>query len=110
MRKKLDIKIKAKFFRGLADPTRLSILESLLPGEKTVGEIVKETGQTQPNVSNHLKCLLECGLVRNRREGKNIHYAIRAAEVKKLLLTFEKVLSDIYPQIARCRRYEEAND
>ena len=46
--------IKSKIIRGLADTTRLSILESLREGEKTTSEIVKETKHNQSNVSNHL--------------------------------------------------------
>ncbi|MGC2427049.1 MAG: metalloregulator ArsR/SmtB family transcription factor, partial [Nitrososphaeraceae archaeon] len=53
--------LKAKLFRGLGDSTRLSILESLRKGEKATSQIVKETGQSQSNVSNHLACLLDCG-------------------------------------------------
>jgi DNA-binding transcriptional ArsR family regulator len=66
------LSIKAKLFRGLGDTTRLSILEVLKEGETTTSEIVKKTGQSQSNISNHLSCLLDCGLVSNRREGKNI--------------------------------------
>jgi DNA-binding transcriptional ArsR family regulator len=51
---------------------QLSILEVLKEGETTTSEIVKKTGQSQSNISNHLSCLLDCGLVSNRREGKNI--------------------------------------
>src|SRR4051794_9814886 len=68
------LSLKAKLFRGMADTTRLSILEALRNGEKTTSEIVKETAHNQSNVSNHLACLLDCGLVKNRREGKNIYY------------------------------------
>ncbi len=101
------LKIKAKFFRGFADPTRLAILECLRDGERTVTEIVAETGQSQSNVSNHLSCLLECGLVKNRREGKNICYSIRNAKVKELLVNSDIVLSEVYRAIFECIRYEE---
>lgn len=101
------LKIKAKFFRGFADPTRLAILESIRDGEKTVSEIVQETGQSQSNVSNHLSCLLECGLVKNRREGKNIHYSIRNAKVEALLESSDIVLSEVYKEIFECTRYRE---
>jgi DNA-binding transcriptional ArsR family regulator len=69
--------LKAKLFRGLGDSTRLSILELLHDGEKSASEIVRDTDHSQSNVSNHLSCLLECGLVKNRREGKNIIYSLR---------------------------------
>ena len=100
------LKIKAKLFRGFADPTRLAILECLRIGEKTVTEIVQETGQGQSNVSNHLGCLLECGLLKNRRDGKNIHYSIRNAKVRALLEDSDIVLSEVYRDIFECTRYE----
>lgn len=107
MLEKEKLKLKAKFFRGFADSTRLAILESLRNGEKTVTEIVQETGQSQSNVSNHLSCLLECGLLKNRRDGKNIYYSIRNAKVEKLLENSDIVLSEVYSEIFECTRYEE---
>ncbi len=107
MLEKEKLKLKAKFFRGFADSTRLAILECLRNGEKTVTEIVEETGQSQSNVSNHLSCLLECGLLKNRRDGKNIHYSIRNAKVKELLEVSDIVLSEVYKEIFECTRYEE---
>ena len=45
--------------------------------EKRLPQIVAETsGQSQSNISNHLSCLLDCGLVKNRRQGKNIFYRL----------------------------------
>ena len=64
------LSLKAKLFRGLGASTRLSILECLREGEKSPSQIVEETSQSQSNISHHLSCLLDCGLVKNRREGK----------------------------------------
>ncbi len=107
MIEKEKLKIKAKLFRGFADPTRLAILECIRDGEKTVTEIAQETGQSQSNVSNHLGCLLECSLVKNRRDGKNIQYSIRNAKVKALLEESDTVISEVYKEIFECTRYEE---
>ena len=101
------LSLKAKLFRGLGDSTRLSILESLRKGEKTTSEIVKETGQGQSNVSNHLSCLLDCGLVQNRRQGKNIFYSISNKKVSKLLEESDVILSDIAKGIYECVNYNE---
>ena len=101
------LKIKAKLFRGFANPTRLAILECLRDGEKTVTEIAQETMQSQSNISNHLSCLLECGLVKNQREGKNIHYSIRNSKVKALLENGDTILSEVYKEIFECTRYQE---
>jgi DNA-binding transcriptional ArsR family regulator len=101
------LQVKAKFYRGLADPTRLAILECLLAGEKSVTQIVDATKQSQSNVSNHLKCLMDCGLVANSRSGKYIHYRIRDSTVRRLLQTGDRVVSKVYSDIARCVRYEQ---
>jgi len=101
------LKIKAKMFRGFADSTRLAILECLRDGEKTVSEIVEEIKQTQSNVSNHLSCLLGCGLIKNKREGKNIFYRITNNKIKALLEDSDSILDEIYSQIYECVRYEE---
>jgi DNA-binding transcriptional ArsR family regulator len=97
--------LKAKLFRGLGDSTRLSILESLREGEKPTSQIVKETGHSQSNVSNHLACLLDCGLVKNRRQGKNIFYSLGDKKVSKLLEESDAILSDIAYGIYACVNY-----
>ncbi len=91
----------------MADTTRLSILESLREGEKTTSQIVKETKHNQSNVSNHLACLLDCGLVKNRREGKNIFYKLNNTKVAKLLEESDAVLSEIVSGLYLCVNYTE---
>lgn len=99
--------LKAKLFRGLSDPTRLSILESLRDGEKTTSQIVIGSGHSQSNVSNHLSCLLDCGLVQNRRQGKNIFYSISDKKVSKLLEESDAILSDVARGLNECVNYNE---
>jgi DNA-binding transcriptional ArsR family regulator len=101
------LSLKAKLFRGLGDSTRLSILESLRKGERTTSEIVEEIGQAQSNVSNHLSCLLDCGLVQNRRQGKNIFYSISNKKIAKLLTESDAILSEIARGIYECVNYNE---
>ena len=102
------LSLKAKLFRGLADTTRLSILESLRRGEKTTSEIVKETNQNQSNISNHLSCLLDCGLVRNRREGKNVFYDLNNERIARLLEESDFVLTEIVNGLYNCVNYNES--
>lgn len=101
------LKLKSKLFRGLGDSTRLSILESLRKGERSASQIVKETGQSQSNVSNHLSCLLDCGLVKNRRQGKNVFYSLSDKKVSKLLEESDTILSEITNRIYACVNYNE---
>lgn len=102
------LSLKAKLFRGLGDSTRLSILESLREGEKTTSQIVAETsGQSQSNISNHLSCLLDCGLVKNRRQGKNIFYKLGDKKVSKLLEESDAILSELARGIYACVNYNQ---
>ena len=99
------LELKAKLFRGFGDATRLSILESLRNGEKSSSQIVKEVSQSQPNVSNHLACLLDCGLVTNRRQGKNIFYSLRNKKITNMLEETDSILSEIANGIYACANY-----
>ncbi len=101
------LSLKAKLFRGFGDPVRLSILESIRIGEKTTSEIVREVGQSQSNVSNHLACLLDCGLVQNRRVGKNIFYSLRDKKVSNILGEGDAILSEVARGIFECVNYNE---
>ncbi|HWZ61303.1 MAG TPA: metalloregulator ArsR/SmtB family transcription factor [Gemmatimonadaceae bacterium] len=69
-------------FRTLADPTRRSIFEWLVrDGEQTVRALTDRAGVSQPAVSKHLGVLKVAGLVRDRPEGRLVHYS---AEPKAL--------------------------
>jgi DNA-binding transcriptional ArsR family regulator len=73
-------------FRTLADPTRRAIFERLCrEGEKTVGALTARAGVSQPVVSKHLGLLKQAGLVRNRQEGRNIHYSAQLGALAPLL-------------------------
>ena len=91
-----------KFFRGLSDPSRLSILEALRPAGRTVGEIVHATGLTQPNVSNHLGCLYDCGLVRRDHVGRFVRYRLSDPRVETLLRLGEELLADTARGVLAC--------
>lgn len=97
--------MKAKFFRGFADPTRLAILELLREGEIQATDIAARLNQSSSNVSNHLSCLVSCGLVRSRRKGRNIYYSIRLDKVKEMLKDADEALKQVYDEIASCVRY-----
>ena len=100
--------LRAKLFRGLADPSRLAVLEALKDGPRPVGEVVTRTGLSQPNVSMHLACLAECGLVRWQRRGRFVDYGIADEHVVRLLDQAEDLLQDVGSLIASCPRYRRA--
>ena len=101
----LALTLKAKFFRGLADPSRLAILEALRAGEKTVSELVVATGLSQPNASAHLACLKDCGLVTSRQEGRFVHYAVADGRMEEVFRAVEGILADVAAEVYACTRY-----
>lgn len=101
-----DRALKAKLFRGLADASRLGVLEALRDGPRCVSEVVKATGLSQPNASSHLACLGDCGLVSRERRGKFVYYAIADKRVVKLLEEAEGILAEAGASVSRCARYE----
>lgn len=102
---KETVALKAKLFRGFADSSRLSILELLRDGEKTVSELVSATGLTQSNVSNHLACLRECGLVSARPEGRFTLYSLADETVRNLLAQAELLLLATGCGVQECSNY-----
>jgi DNA-binding transcriptional ArsR family regulator len=90
-----NLSVKAHFFRGFSDPSRLKILETLRAGEQTVGAIVTRTGLSQSNVSNHLSCLRGCGLVAAEQRGKFVAYRLSDPRVNELLTLTEMLLADV---------------
>jgi DNA-binding transcriptional ArsR family regulator len=101
-----DFSLKAKLFRGLADPSRLAIIEAVRSGAKTVSEIVAATTLSQPNVSAHLVCLKDCGLVASRQEGKFVFYALGDLRLEALFQAAEGILSGTAERISCCSNYE----
>lgn len=97
--------LKAKLFRGFADPSRLAVLEALREGSRCVSDVVKRTGLSQPNASAHLACLEDCGLVRKKRRGKFVYYEIAHHNVLLVLELAEKILAQVGDSVYRCTRY-----
>jgi len=98
-----DTAIAAQMFRGFGDPTRLAILTELLDGERRVTDLVDALGCSQSNVSGHLACLKECGLVADRPEGRAVHYRLATPAVVDLLRQAEVLLAEVGEKVELCR-------
>ena len=69
-------RIHAEICQALTHPVRLEIIDHLRAGEKTVGELVTEMEMPQSTISRHLRLMRTKGVVRARREGLNVYYAL----------------------------------
>jgi ArsR family transcriptional regulator, cadmium/lead-responsive transcriptional repressor len=98
--------LKAKLFRGFSDPSRLAILEALRAGALSVSGIVDATGLTQSNTSNHLACLLDCGLLVREQRGRFNFYELADARVEALLAGADEILSDVGKGVYVCPGYQ----
>ena len=77
--KKLDrpaLEKVAKVFGAFADPTRLAIVQELMAGEHSVGELVGKIGVSQGNTSKQLQLLFEAGLLNRSKRGTQVFYSI----------------------------------
>jgi len=70
-----------KIFKALSDETRLRILKLLENGELCVCDIVAAFNMVQPKISFHLGVLKEAGLIKDRKQGKWIHYRIDDSDI-----------------------------
>lgn len=73
-------------FKALSDETRLRILKLLEEGELCVCDITAALDMVQPKVSFHLGTLKEAGLIKDRKQGKWIHYSLNEADLFKRML------------------------
>lgn len=73
-------------FKALSDETRLRIIKLLEHGELCVCDIVAALNMVQPQVSFHLSALKEAGLIKDRKQGRWVHYSINDSDMFKRFL------------------------
>lgn len=78
------LEMLADRFKVFSEPMRLRLLYALMDGEKSVSQLVSETGGLQANVSKHLGMLLDAGIVERRKQGLNAYYRITDEAVFEL--------------------------
>lgn len=71
-------------FNAIAEAHRREVLDTLIAGEKAVGEIVSDLSMSQPQVSKHLRVLSEVGLVRCRADGRRRLYRLEPDRLRPL--------------------------
>ena len=88
----IDLGTLARIGTALADPTRRRVLVHLISGPGYPAEMAGQFGTTRANLSNHLACLRECGLVTATAEGRRIRYELadpRLAEGLRMLASLD---------------------
>ena len=100
----MESELRAALFRGFSDRNRLRLLEALVSGERRVSDLVEATGLAQPNVSAHLACLWECGLVARERRGREVHYRL-VDGVAELLAACDALLERASETVGACPNF-----
>jgi DNA-binding transcriptional ArsR family regulator len=85
---------KAEFFKALAHPLRVRILELLVVRERSVLEIQRALGVEQPVVSQQLAVLRGKHIVRARKEGTTVRYAVSDPEIRELLAVARRIFNN----------------
>lgn len=99
-----DTEARAVLLHGLADHSRLALIALLADGDQRVSDLTAASGLTQSNVSKHLACLWDCGLVERERHGREIHYRL-VDGLADLLRAADRVLERSGDRVQACPRY-----
>ena len=85
---------KAEFFRALAHPVRIRILEALVHGELSVGELQQQLGLEQSLVSQQLSILRSKSIVAARKQGTTVVYTVRDPLLAELLHVARQIFNN----------------
>jgi rhodanese-related sulfurtransferase/DNA-binding HxlR family transcriptional regulator len=84
----------AEVAKALASGRRAELIDVLAQGERSVDELAGEIGQTLANTSHHLRALAQAGIVRTRRDGTRIYYALASDRVGELWAALRDVAAE----------------
>ena len=85
--------VKAEFFKTLAHPVRIRVLDVLRGGERPVNEMIPLVGIEPSHLSQQLAILRRAGLVRSRRERSSVLYEVADARIFTLLDEAKQMLT-----------------
>jgi len=88
------VNFKAEFFKALANPLRIRILDELRTEELTVSEIKERLDVELPNVSQQLSVLRSKNLVVGRKQGNNIYYSCSDPTIFRLLDVAKEIFNN----------------
>lgn len=85
--------VKADFFKTLAHPARIRVLELLRHGERSVGELIPEVGLEASHLSQQLGILRRANVLQGRKEGSTVYYSVTDARIFELLELAKAILT-----------------
>jgi ArsR family transcriptional regulator len=85
---------KAEFFKALAHPLRIAVLDALRNGERSVNDLCTALDVEQSTLSQQLAVLRGRNVVTTRKDGLNVYYSVRDATVFKLLDVAKQIFNN----------------
>lgn len=84
----------SKMLKAMSEPKRLRIVDMLSCGELCACKILEEFNITQPTLSHDMRVLVEAGIVKDRREGKNIYYSLNRESLATMHQNLGRMFED----------------
>lgn len=94
MKKENFYNLHAEMCKTISNPRRQAILDTIRDGEMTVSGLIKKTGISQANLSQHLAILRSKGVVNTRRDGNNVYYSLSNLKIIEAYDLISEVLED----------------
>ena len=88
-------KLKAEFFKTLGHPARVRVLELLVEGDRSVGELLPEVGLEASHLSQQLGVLRRANIVRARKQGNGVIYSLASPDIADLMVVARRVLASL---------------
>ena len=88
--------------KALGDSNRLEIIKMLSDGEKCGCKLLERFEITQPTLSHHMRILVECGLVNDRKAGKWHHYSLNCDTFAGFKSFIDEVICTEFSEKERC--------
>lgn len=85
--------VKAEFFRTLAHPARIRILEILQGGERQVAELLPEVGIEASHLSQQLGVMRRANIIQARKAGSNVYYSVADPKLFELLDVAKRIIT-----------------
>jgi DNA-binding transcriptional ArsR family regulator len=85
--------VKADFFKTLAHPARIRVLELLRDGERSVGELIPEVGLESSHLSQQLAVLRRANVVQARKDGTTVRYSVTDKRMFELLEVAKAIIT-----------------
>jgi DNA-binding transcriptional ArsR family regulator len=80
-----------EILKSIAHTMRLRIIDFLIDGERTVGEVEKMFGSSTANVSQHLTILRKIGILQRRKQANFMYYDIKDKKILQLIQSFKNL-------------------